>query len=414
MAYRYRLNPTTEQASQLAQWEGATRWLWNQFLAATTAQYAVDKKFLWGFELKRQIPQLKQQHDWLKLVPAHALQNVAFDLDKSLKRSTGKGRDQGFPKFKCKGRDAGTIKIDQVNGHIGVTDSHIKLPKIGSVKWRYHRPIAGILKQVSIIRDTGNWYVSVVCEIPDVDPIIDVDRSRTIGIDLGVSSFATLSDGTKIQSPNFLKQKLQKLKKYQRRLKNKAKGSSNRRRAAERVARIHRDIRNQRADWLHKLSHDLVNHYDVICVEDLKIKELLEKKQLSRSIADQGWGTFVNQLAYKCQLQGKHLTKINTYLPSTKTCSCCGATKAMKLSDRVYICENSQCTDYLKTKDRDYNAALNILFWGLGATSNIDIYTPGTGGIQACGDTIAQDSRAADWHFEVSAKQEAACPSGPQ
>jgi len=139
---------------------------------------------------------------------------------------------------------------------------------------------------------------------------------------------------------------------------------------------------------LHQLSNKIVNQYDVICVEDLKIKQLLAKKQLSRSISDQGWGIFVGQLQYKAQLRGKHLTKINTYLPSTKTCSCCGATRQMKLSDRVYVCENHKCTDYLKTKDRDQNAAMNIHFWGLMATPNI-VYTLGTGEIKACEDTSA-------------------------
>jgi putative transposase len=413
-AYKYKLIPNTEQLKMLAQWEGSTRWLWNQFLAATTAQYAQDKKFIWGFDLKKQIPDLKKQHEWLKQVPAHALQNVAFDLDRALKRSTGKNRDQGFPKFKSKHRNTGSIKIDQVGTHIKISDTHVVIPKIGAVKWRYHRPITGKLKSISVTRDIRGWYVSVLCEIFDVDPVVDVDQNRTVGIDLGVSSFATLSDGTKIASQNFLKKQLRRLKYQQRFLKNKKQGSNNSRKQCDRVARIHARIRCQRLDWLHKLSNQLTRDYDVICVEDLKVRELLEKKQLSRSIADQGWSMFVSQLAYKAALRGKHLTRINTYLPSTKTCSCCGTERKMKLSDRVYICENTRCADYLKTKDRDQNAAINIHAWGLMATGNIRLHTPGTGGIQACGDTPTYDIQAIDWYHEVSAKQEAACPLGPQ
>jgi putative transposase len=239
-------------------------------------------------------------------------------------------------------------------------------------------------------------------------PIVDVDKSRTVGIDLGISAFATLSNGDKISSPNFLKRRLRHLKRHQRQLAKKTKGSKNRQRAADRVAKIHRDIRNQRADWLHKTSKELVEKYDVICVEDLKIQELLQKKQLSRAIADQGWGIFTGMLAYKAKLHGKHLTRIGTYMPSTKTCSSCGSIRKITLSDRVYICENHLCTDYLKTKDRDLNAALNIHFWGLTATPNINLYTPGTGGINACGDTSADVSN----QYQVSVKQEAACPSG--
>jgi putative transposase len=410
-AYRYKLISSTEQKQTLAQWEGSTRWLWNQFLAATTAQYAQDKKFIWGFDLKKTIPSLKSQHDWLKQVPAHALQNVAFDLDRALKRATGKNRDQGFPKFKSKHKSNGSIRIDQVGTHIKVTDSHITIPKIGAVKWRYHRPVSGVVKSISVTRDIRGWSVSVLCEMPDVEPIVYVDQTRTVGIDLGVSSFATLSTGEKIESQNFLKKQLRKLKYQQRFLRNKKRGSNNSQKQYNHIARIHARIRNQRSDWLHKLSNQITNDYDVICVEDLKVQELLEKKQLSRSIADQGWSMFVRQLAYKAIHKGKHLTKINTYLPSTKTCSCCGTERKMKLSDRVYICENTACADYLKTKDRDLNAAINIHMWGLMATQNVEVYTPGTGGIQACGDTQIGRCRIND---QVSVKQEAACPLGPQ
>ena len=410
-AYRYRLNPTTDQTQLLAQWEGSTRWLWNQFLAKNNEQYKIDKKFIWGYDLKKTIPELKKQYEWLKNTPAGALQSVAFDLDKSLKRATIK-KDQRFPKFKAKHRKHGAIKIDQVGTHIKVSDSHITIPKIGEVKWKYHRPINGVVKQISITKDVNHWYVSVLCETDEVPLMTEIDKSKTIGIDLGVSDFAVLSDGTKIKGPNYFKKSMRRLKKYQRRLAKKVKGSANRGHAGRRVAQVHQKIRNSRADWLHKQSHALTEKYDVICVEDLKIQQLLQKKELSRSIADQGWGIFVDQLKYKAKKKGKHLTKINPYLPSTKTCSCCGGIRKMKLSDRVYICENEACTDYLKTKDRDLNAATNIHFWGLTATPNITFTTPGTGGNKACGDTKIQDTQAYDWHLEVSAKQEAACPLG--
>ena len=129
---------------------------------------------------------------------------------------------------------------------------------------------------------------------------------------------------------------------------------------------------------------------------------------MSRSIADQGWGIFVNQLQYKAKVRGKHVTKIGTYLPSTKACSCCGTTKIMALSDRVYVCHDPKCNDYLKTKDRDVNAATNILFWGMAATdSNLFLNTDGTSEINACGEPIACQSNIPD---EGSMIQEAACP----
>jgi putative transposase len=411
-AFRYKLEPNASQLSLLKQFAGSTRWLWNYMLDLNQKQYQKEHKFVFAFDMNKQLPELKKQHEWLKNTPSQALQQRCADLDAALKRVWKSGF--GFPKFKSKNRSSDGFRIPQTNEHIKVSDTHIVIPKIGAVKWRCHRPITGKLKSITVTQDIRGWYVSVLCEIPDVEPVVDVDQNRTVGIDLGVSSFATLSDGTKITSQNFLKKQLRRLKYQQRFLKNKKRGSANSRKQWDRVARIHARIRYQRLDWLHKLSDQLTRDYDVICVEDLKVQELLEKKQLSRSIADQGWSMFVGQLEYKAQLRGKHLTRINTYLPSTKTCSCCGTERKMKLSDRVYICENKQCADYLKTKDRDQNAAINIHAWGLMATGNIRLYTPGTGGIQACGDTPTYDIQAIDWYHEVSAKQEAACPSGPQ
>lgn len=369
-------------------------------------KYEAEKKFIFFMEMANQLPKLKQQYEWLKTPPSQSLQQTCMNLDRAI-QAVWKSKF-GFPKFKSKVKSRDSCRIPQSCGQIKVNDQYITVPKLGQVKWKYHRPLTGTLKSITITLDIDRWYVSVLCETPDIDAITEVDKSRTIGIDLGVSNFATLSDGTKIASPNFLKKQLRKLKYQQRFTKNKIKGSNNGKKQYAHIAKIHRKIRNQRSDWLHKLSRDLVKKYDVICVEDLKIKELLEKKQISRSIADQGWGIFVDQLKHKTQSKGKHLTKINTYLPSTKTCSCCGNTKIMKLSDRVYICENSKCSDYLKTKDRDHNAAINIHVWGLMATPSIQLYTPGTGGIKACGDTLTHECQAYDWHHEVSEKQEAA------
>lgn len=408
VSYKYKLLLTTNQVDLAKQIAGSTRWLWNHMLSANQTKYQAEKKFIFAYNMHKLIPALKAQHDWLKLAPSQSLQQKCVDLDRAL-TAVWKS-DFRFPKFKSKHRSQDSFRVPQTNGHIKISDIHITIPKLGQVKWVYHRPIIGNVKSITVTRDCDNWFVSVCCEIPDVTPITEVDRTKTIGIDLGVSSFATMSDGSKIESPTFLKKKLQKLKKYQRRLRNKQKGSKNKAKQYAKIAKIHQQIRNQRNDWLHKQSSALVEKYDVICVEDLKIQELLKKKQMSRSIADQGWGIFVNQLQYKTKLRGKHLSKIGTYMPSTKACSCCGHTKIMKLSSRVYVCENTQCTNYLKTKDRDVNAAINIHVWGLMGTTNINLYTPGTGGIDACGDTLTSPSNQ-DW---VSTKQEAAYPLGSQ
>lgn len=399
-ATKYRLQPTTAQTKLLAQIAGSRRWLWNYMLDLNKRNYEEKQKFVFAYDMHKSLPGLKKEHEWLKLSPSQSLQQVCIDLDRAI-QLVWKSKF-GFPKFKTKHKCCDSFRIPNQSNSIKPSSTHILLPKIGHVKWKKHRELpSGKIKSVTISRDLDRWYISVLTEVPEVNRITEVNKSKTVGIDLGVAHFATLSDGTKIKSPNFLKKQLRKLKYQQRFLKNKVNRSNNKRKQYDRVARIHRKIRNQRNNWLHQLSHKLTEKYQVICVEDLKIRDLLQKKQFSRSIADQGWGIFVSHLKYKQERKGNHLTKINTYLPSTKTCSCCGEVRTLKLSDRVYICENPGCTDYLKTKDRDHNAAINIHIWGLMAT-NVNLYTPGTGGIEACGDTLSGLSNQG----QVSTKQE--------
>jgi putative transposase len=409
-AHKYLLRPTKEQAALLSQYAGATRWLWNYMLDLNIKEYQANKKFVFNYSMNALLPELKKQHEWLKLPPSQSLQQKCADLDTALHSVWNSGF--GFPKFKSKHRSQDSFRVPQQianskDPQIKISEKAITIPKIGAVEWVMHRalPVDSKVKSITVSKDLDRWYVSVLLEVPDVPLIPEIDKDRTIGIDLGISNFATYSDGTKIQSPNFLKKQLKKLKYQQRFLKNKVKGSNNSKKQYYRIAKIHQKIRLQRSDFLHKLSNQVTNEYDVICVESLKIKELLMKKQLSRSIADQGWGIFINQLQYKAEQKGKHLTKIGTYQPSTKTCSCCGSIRQMKLSDRVYVCQNEKCDDYLKTKDRDVNAARNIHFWGLMATPELKFVsnTPGTGGIQACGDATSDCYDVSD---QVSVKQE--------
>jgi putative transposase len=226
-----------------------------------------------------------------------------------------------------------------------------------------------------------HWYVSLVLEVNDVIPApVDPSTATSIGIDLGIKHFIVDSNGKKIDSPKFLQQKIRRLKRYQRQVSRKQKGSKNRNKARIKLAKWHRDIRNARKDWLNKLSDEIVNTNDIVCVEDLKTKELMTRKStksLNRQISDQGWGMFLNMLKYKCEYRGKTFTQIDQYKPSSKTCSTCKhVMPTMDLKIRDWICPNCG-TEH----DRDVNAAINILWWGLMATPN----TAGTAGINACG-----------------------------
>ena len=326
IAHKYRLYPTKEQEQQLRQFCGSTRWLWNYMLDLNQKQYQINKTFVFVFEQKRLIPELKKTNPWLKETPSQALQQVCFQLDHALKAVWKSGF--GFPKFKAKNRSQDSFYVPQTGTHIKITDSGIVIPKLGAIKWKMHRPlpVQGKPKSITITRDNRHWYVSVLCEIPEVDSK-PIELAKCVGIDLGITDFAILSNGTKVKSPRFLKAKLHQLKKANGRLAKKKRGSSNHKKQADRVARLHQIVRFQRNDWLHKLSHSLISKYDLICLEDLKTKSLMKgkrQKAMNRSIADQGWSMFTEMLAYKAKLLGKHVTKIDQYAPSTKTCSHCG------------------------------------------------------------------------------------------
>jgi putative transposase len=247
-------------------------------------------------------------------------------------------------------------------------------------------------------------------EIPDTNTkTINPATCKSIGIDLGIASFLIDNNGNKVNSPNFLKKKSSRLKRYQRQVSKKQKNSKNRYKARIKLAKWHRAIRNSRADWLHKLSNQIVTENELICVEDLKTKSLMKRKRnrsLNRAIADQGWGMFLSMLKYKTKQQGKTLTQINRFDPSSKTCSCCGHVMAkLELEIREW-----QCPSCGTTHDRDTNAARNILFWGIMMTPN----TAGMAGINACGDTSTRLGLAYVKSLEVSVKQEAVVPLGQQ
>ena len=402
-AYKYKLLPNQQQIQLLQQIAGNSRWLWNYMLAQQQTKYDQDKKFVFAIEMANQLPALKKTNNWLSLSPSQSLQQTCIDQDIALKSVWKSGF--GFPKFKSKHKSRDSFRIPQSNSktpHIKVSSSHITIPKIGLIKWCYHRPVEGKIKSITISRDIEDWYVSILVEIPDVVPIpIKVSTSKSIGIDLGITHFLIDSNGNKVASPKYLKQKLRKLKHYNRIHAKKTNGSKNKAKSRNRLARVHREIRCSRKDFLDKLSNQIVKTYDIICLEDLKIKNLMKgkNKSLNRAISDQGWGMFTSLLAQKARRDGKTITKINTYAPSSKTCSCCGyKMNKMSLDIRNWCCPSCN-TEH----DRDINAANNILFWGLLQTKN----TEGTSEINACGDTSTQNVVAYDTILEVSEKQEA-------
>jgi putative transposase len=228
----------------------------------------------------------------------------------------------------------------------------LKLYGIGRVRVRWHRPIEGTIKTCRIVYKAGKWYACFSCEV-ESQPL--PETGKVIGVDVGITSLITTSDGEKADNPNTYREAQADLRRKQRKLARAKRGSKNRRKALKAVQRQQEHVANQRADFLHKLSYTLVQRYDGIALEDLTITNMVRNKHLSKSILDSGWGLFKQSLTYKAESAGRELCLVNPAYTS-KTCSSCGAIfEGLKLSDRWVTC------DCGLSLDRDHNAAINIL-----------------------------------------------------
>ncbi len=262
----------------------------------------------------------------------------------------------GYPKFKSK-RLSGSFTSGQTNS---IQNGTISISRIKNIPIVISRTFEGKIKTVTITKTpTGKYFASVLVESGYALPSKPSSTAAgTIGIDLGLTHFAILDNGTKIDNPRFLKSSIERLKVLQRRASKKKKGSANRKKANLKVAILHEKITNKRTDFLHKLSHKLThdNQVDTICIEDLNVKGMIQNHKLAQSISDASWSEFTRQLKYKCDWYGKNLIQIGRFEPSTKTCSNCGElNKTLTLKDREWVCAGCG-----SIHDRDVNAAKNI------------------------------------------------------
>lgn len=354
-AYKYRIFPNKEQVELFEQHFGSTRFVFNWGLEKKIKAYQKDKKRLTCFDLINELTKLKKEKDfeWLNEVNSQSLQVSLRNLDNAF---TNFFRKQNkFPNFKSKKHNKNSFQILQ---HLKLSEK-LDIPKIKDIKIIQHRKLEGKIKTATISKTTtGKYYISILIEqskdLPKKDKIKD---KTTIGIDLGIKTFATISDGRKIDNPKYLKKSERKLKRQQRWLSRKIKGSKNRNKQRIKVALIHEKINNQRSDFLHKFSHQLTHENQVssIAIEDLNVKGMVKNHYLARSISDVAWNEFKRQLEYKCDWYGKNLLVIGRFEASSKTCSCGVVNQDLKLSDREWTCK--EC----KTKhDRDILAANNI------------------------------------------------------
>ena len=358
-AFKFRLLPNKKQEVLLAKTFGCVRFVYNKMLAErkeTYEKFKDDKEKL--HEQKFPTPaKYKDEFPFLKEVDSLALANAQINLQKAYKNFFEGNAE--FPKFKNR-KSKQSYTTNRVNGNIELQGGHIKLPKLKLVKIKQHREIPENykLKACTISKTkSGKYYVSVLTEYEkDIQP---KTIEQVVGLDFAMSELYVSSENKKANYPRYYRVMSEKLAKAQRILSKRKKGSARWNKQRILVAKLHEKVANQRKNFLHHKSKELASDFDAVVIEDLNMKGMSQALHFGKSVHDNGWGMFTTFLGYKLKEQGKQLVKIDKWFPSTKKCSCCGAEKAMTLSERTYQCSCGYVAD------RDYNSAINIKNEGL-------------------------------------------------
>ena len=380
--YEYRAYPTVKQTDKLVAWLEILRNLYNQVLAWRKETYEQTGQSVKKSMQEKALTPFRQESDTVASLHIDVLQDAIDRLDKAYQaffRRGNKGEKPGFPRFKGAGRYRSmTFKhlAKQLVRALGKRTARVVVPKIGHVKIHYHRPLPdGKIKTLTVRRKASGWYVCIVVEIADP---VELPVETTIGIDVGLKSFLTTSAGETVDNPRYFVESERRLSKHQRILSRRDKGSVRYEKQRAHVAKIHEHISNQRRDFHGKTAHWLFSQCEEVAVEDLKIKNMVRNKHLSKSISDAGWGTFRLKLQSKAANAGLTLTKIDPKHTSQK-CSGCDSVVPKSLSERVHDCPHCRLV-----LDRDYNAAINIkkaavaLRGGVSVVNDPETPRPGT------------------------------------
>jgi putative transposase len=379
--YRYELKPNTKEFNLLFQHAGTARYAYNWGLSQRIDQYEKFKTTTNAIKQHKQLNILKKTDlSWMYDVSKCSPQEALRDLDKAFKnyfRGIKQGQNIGFPQFRKRGQDDSF----RLTGTIKVNHKSVQLPRLGTLRLKEIAKVKGRILSATVSLEIDRWFVSFTVEeeIETPNPI----QGDAVGVDVGLKSFAVLSSGEKIKSPKPLAKNLRSLRRCQKSHSRKKKGSKNCQKSKIKLAKKHKKIKNQRTDFLHKITTKLAKTKSVIVIEDLSVDKMKRDKKFSRQISDAGWRKARTMLEYKTKWYGSKLIVVPRYYPSSKKCSSCGTIKKqMPLSVRKW-----QCSTCLSEHDRDINAAKNLLNYSTGSSS----------GVYACGGT----ARDAEMNFAV-------------
>lgn len=359
--FKMRIYPTKEQRILINKSFGCARYVYNHFLDFKKREYEEHKNKYSFYDTSKLLTGLKCELEWLKEVDKFALQNSLRDLDTAYKRFF---KGSGYPRFKAKHSSKMSYRSNFTHNNIELLEDSIKLPKLGRVKIKdkTYRPKDGRILSATVSKTkTGKYFASICFTDINIEPL--PKTGCRVGIDLGLKSFITTSDGRQVDNPRYLEKSQAKLKKLHKELSRKPKGSKNREKARLKLAKCYEKVTNQRRDFLHKLSKSLIEDYDIIVIENLRIRNLLKNHRLAKSISSASWYAFTEMLRYKSDFYGKTLIKVDPFFPSSQLCSNCGYknTEVKDLKVRSW-----ECPSCGSVNDRDFNAAINILREGLG------------------------------------------------
>ena len=355
--FKYRIYPTKEQIKKIEQTLYLCRYLYNNALEQRIVTYEKHKISMTYNMQQNELPKVKQVLPEYKNIHSQVLQNVLKRLDRSFQnffRRLKTNEKPGFPRFQ--GRNRYNSFTYPQSGFV-IEGDKLRLSKIGNIRINLHRKLVGELKTCTVVRKNGKYYVALVCEVEKPQVTL---TNKVVGIDLGVSHLAITSDGEFFDNPKHLRKSEKQLKRLQRIVSKRKKGSNRRRKAVQLLAKKHEQIANQRKDTNHKVSRQLVDAYDLIVFEDLNVKGMVKNKHLAKSIHEVGWNQLISFTTYKAENAGKEVKLVNPHNTSQE-CSNCGVIVKKTLAEREHICSCGYIAD------RDINASINILNRGLSA-----------------------------------------------